>query len=217
MSKDLNLFQRINLVMKSVNSVHKGSTVEMGGGRSYTAVNHDDVTSLLHGPITAAGIVAMPDMADFTLETLETKSEYQGKVTSKVSYLAKIQASVTFINIDRPEDKITTKCYSYAMDSSDKAMGKAYSMALKYCYLKTFMLESLDEEESRAYESQSREVIDMRKAIYTTSSKDDLATPAQLGAIKKLYPLSYLEKLDPNTITKKQAGELISNAPKNKG
>lgn len=213
MSKDLNLFQRINLVMKSVNSVHKGSTVEMGGGRSYTAVSHDSVTALLHGPITAAGIVAMPDMSDFTLETLETKSEYQGKVTVKVSYLAKIQASVTFINIDRPEEKITTKCYSYAMDTSDKAMGKAYSMALKYCYLKTFMLESLDEEESRSYENQ------YEGKLYTNTSKSssDMATPAQLGAIKKLYPMSYLDKLDPNTITKKQAGELISNAPKNKG
>jgi hypothetical protein len=96
------------------------------------------------------------------------------------------------------------------MDSSDKAMGKAYSMALKYCYLKTFMLESLDEEESRECES-------TYKPSYNTPSKDDLATPAQLGAIQKLYPLRYLEKLDPNTITKKQAGELISNSPKNKG
>jgi len=209
MSKDLNLFQRINLVMKSVNSVHKGATIDMGG-KSYNAVTHDDVTALLHGPITAAGIVAMPDMSDFTLETLETKSEYQGKVTVKVSYLAKIQASVTFINIDKPDERITTKCYSYAMDSSDKAMGKAYSMALKYCYLKTFMLESLDEEESRSYENDY-------KPSYNTSSKSDLATEAQLAAIKKLYPMSYLEKLDPNTITKKQAGELISNAPKNKG
>jgi len=196
--------------MKSVDSVHKGSTVEMGNGRSYTAVTHDDVTALLHGPLTAAGIVAMPDMADFSLEAIESKSEYQGKITTKISYLAKIQASVTFINIDDPAERITTKCFSYAMDSSDKAMGKAYSMALKYCYLKTFMLESLDEEESRDYEK-------AYKPSYNNGPTPELATPAQLGAIKKLYPLSYLEKLDPNTITKKQAGELISNAPKNKG
>ncbi len=209
-SNSLNLFQRINLVMKSVDSVHKGSTVEMGNGRSYTAVTHDDVTALLHGPLTSAGIVAMPDMADFSLEAIESKSEYQGKITIKISYLAKIQASVTFINIDDPAEKITTKCYSYAMDSSDKAMGKAYSMALKYCYLKTFMLESLDEEESREYEKA------YKPDLYEKPS-NDLATPAQLAAIKKLYPMSYLEKLDPNTITKKQAGELISNAPKNKG
>jgi hypothetical protein len=209
-ANSLNLFQRINLVMKSVDSVHKGSTVEMGNGRSYTAVTHDDVTALLHGPLTSAGIVAMPDMADFSLEAIESKSEYQGKVTTKISYLAKIQASVTFINIDDPAEKITTKCFSYAMDSSDKAMGKAYSMALKYCYLKTFMLESLDEEESRDYERPY-------KPSYNNGTTSELATPAQIGAIKKLYPMSYLEKLDPNTITKKQAGELISNAPKNKG
>jgi hypothetical protein len=43
-----------------------------------------------------------------------------------------------------------------------------------------------------------------------------MATPAQLGAIKKLYPMSFLDKLDPAAITKKYAGELISNAPKNK-
>jgi len=213
-ANSLNLFQRINLVMKSVDSVHKGSTVEMGNGRSYTAVTHDDVTALLHGPLTSAGIVAMPDMADFSVEAIESKSEYQGKVTTKITYLAKIQASVTFINIDDPAEKITTKCYSYAMDSSDKAMGKAYSMALKYCYLKTFMLESLDEEESRDYEKPYSITVTNAK---NTPPATELATPAQIGAIKKLYPMSYLEKLDPNTITKKQAGELISNAPKNKG
>jgi hypothetical protein len=151
-NNELNLYQKINEVMKKVESVNKGATIEMGKGRTYTAVNHDDVTSLLHKPLADIGIVAMPDMCEVALELVEKEVEYQGKISKKNDYLIKVWASVEFINSDKPDERIKTRAFSYALDSGDKATGKAYSMAIKYAYLKTFMLESCDEEESRDYE-----------------------------------------------------------------
>lgn len=144
-----NLAQRINSVMSEVKSVIKGAKVSITSTASYKAVSHDDVTALLHDPVTEAGIIVIPDMGSCDLDVITSEKSYQGNVTKSTHYLAKVWASVTFINIDDPNDKLTTKCFSYAIDSGDKAVGKAYSMAVKYCYLKTFMLESLDDEESR--------------------------------------------------------------------
>lgn len=151
--KTLNLFQRINLVMKQVDTVNKGTTVDMGNNRSYSAVSHDDVTALLHKPITEAGLAAVPSMDSAEVEATIKEKTYNGNTNKSTEYLVKVWASVTFVNIDNPEEKFTTKCYAYALDSGDKATGKAYSMAVKYCYLKTFMLESADDEESRDNEN----------------------------------------------------------------
>jgi hypothetical protein len=147
-----NLFQKINDIQKLVKSVHKGTTVKITERSSYTAVSHDDVTALLHDPIANAGIVAMPRMESCELETFEQSKTYQGQVQVTRNYLVKVWASVTFFNSDNMLEQFQTQCFAYAIDSGDKATGKAYSMAIKYCYLKTFMLESLDDEESRDFE-----------------------------------------------------------------
>jgi len=148
-----NLYQKINDIQKTVKSVHKGGTVKINERASYSAVLHDDVTALLHDPIANAGIVAMPRMEICELEIIRTSKTYNGQVTESNSYMVKIWASVTFINSENPSEQYQTQCFAYAIDSGDKATGKAYSMAIKYCYLKTFMLESCDDEESRDWEN----------------------------------------------------------------
>jgi hypothetical protein len=148
-----NLFQKINDIQKQVKSVHKGGTVKINERSSYSAVLHDDVTGLLHDPIANAGIVAMARMETCELESFEVQKSYNGQTTSSRSYMVKVWASVTFMNSDNPAEQFQTQCFAYAIDSGDKATGKAYSMAIKYCYLKTFMLESCDDEESRDYEN----------------------------------------------------------------
>lgn len=149
----LNLYQKINLVMQRVKSVHKGATVSITQNSSYKAVSHDDVTALLHDPITEARLVAIPTQLEAKVTAYETRKEYQGKVTTGTGYIVEQWAAVTYINIDNPMERETTKCFAYALDSGDKATGKAYSMAVKYCHLKTFLLESQDEEESRDFEN----------------------------------------------------------------
>lgn len=237
-TKEYNLYQRINKVMQTVTTVTKGTTVSITQNNSYKAVSHDDVTALLHGPITDAGLVAIPTLTDVALETVAKKTEYNGKITETVSYLVKVWAEVEFINIDKPEERHTVKCYAYALDSGDKAVGKAFSMAVKYVYLKTFMLESSDEEESRDYEKTyyddskhygggASKPTTYNKPSNTSGSGGcgvgapvgnvtvKLASEAQLNAVKKLYAGKFsLEELARLTVP--EASDLIKNAPKNK-
>lgn len=147
-----NIYQRLNAVMQDVTTVFKGTDVQMGGGRSYSAVSHDDVTRLIHMPLVKNGIFVEIDVLDKKLSTIESVSEYQGKQQTKTNYLAEVTVQATFVNIDKPEERFSVKGYAYALDTSDKAIGKAESMAVKYIYLKNLLLESTDEEESRDFE-----------------------------------------------------------------
>jgi hypothetical protein len=169
--------------MKEVKSVHKGSTVKINEKASYTAVSHDDVTALLHDPIARVGIVAMPRMETCELEIIEQSKNYQGQVTVSKNYLVKVWASVTFFNSDNMTEQFQTQCFAYALDSGDKATGKAYSMAIKYCYLKTFMLESLDDEESRDFENNWKNEPVIKNWDHVAKPISKAPSEAQLKAI----------------------------------
>lgn len=147
-SKEVNLYQRINAVMRDVITVEKGVTISMANGRGYNAVSHDDVTRLLHLPIANYGIVLSPSVVQSDLKIIEKKKEWQGKEQITNEYMASVIVELTATNSENPEEKLSIRMPAIAFDSGDKCFGKAISMATKYCYLKLFMLESVDEEES---------------------------------------------------------------------
>jgi hypothetical protein len=51
--------------------------------------------------------------------------------------------------MDNPADRFTSEGFGYGTDNSDKGVGKSFSYAVKYALLKTFMIESGDDEEDR--------------------------------------------------------------------
>lgn len=171
MSKELNLYQRLNNVMKEVTTVFKGSEVSLGGSRSYKAVSHDDVTSLIHLPLANAGIFVEISTVESKITPFETKSEYQGREQIKTSYLAEVWVEATFVNVDKPDERFKVKKYAYALDSGDKAIGKAESMAVKYIFLKNLMLESTDEEESRDFEKNNKIVNKVDSSVKAAPQK----------------------------------------------
>jgi hypothetical protein len=144
-----NLYQKMSDIMKEVDTVFKGANVSMGNGRSYSAVNHDDVARLLHKPLAEAGIITKVSVENVILSSRDKTNKYGDTAPE---YRAEVWVEVTFINADKPEEREVCKGYAYAFDSGDKAVGKAESMAVKYVFLKNFVLESTDNEESREVE-----------------------------------------------------------------
>lgn len=149
-----NLYQKILLVYSKVKTVYKDAEITAGKG-SYSVVTHDSVTRLLHDPISESGIVPFPNQKACSIIPIEKITEYNGKEQRSLIYRADVHAEVKFINADDPSQFIISEAHAYAFDNSDKAVGKAYSMALKMIYLKVFMLESQDEEEARTVEPNS--------------------------------------------------------------
>ena len=166
-AKVLNIYQRMNNVMKEVDYIKKR---EKKSGMVYNFVSHDDVTSLLHGPCAQHGILVIPNVESYIIDGT--------KHTLKMN--------VSFVNIDIPADRIEISTWGFALDSQDKGYGKAISYALKYALLKSFLLESGDEDEIDAYQGEPKQqsITPVKKP--DLKSKTSALSAEQLEEIKKL-------------------------------
>jgi len=138
----VNIYQRLNEIRKLVAYVRKDKEVK---GQGYMAVTHDAVTSLLREHLVAQGIMVAPSLV--SSKTVQETNMYTAKNVPIVRYEATYD--VAFINCDAPEDKVTLRIESHAVDQSDKAPGKAISYATKYAMLKLFSIETGEDDEQR--------------------------------------------------------------------
>lgn len=133
-TKTLNIYQRINEVMKEgIIYLKKGSA---GQG---TGVLYDDMIAKLAPYLVKHGIVVVTDR----ITTLEARQ------TAKGNYIYQAEYKVSYINIDDPTDRIENIVEAHAQDNGDKAPGKSLTYATKISMLKVFGIESGENEESR--------------------------------------------------------------------
>lgn len=128
MSKELNIHQRINAVMKKLDYVQKENKKV---NNQYTFVSHDAVTAAVRVHLVEQGIVVIPSVTNHTQDGNRTEVDLQ----------------VDFVNIDKPEDKVSINVFGYGVDQQDKGPGKAFSYAKKYAFLQLFALETGDDPE----------------------------------------------------------------------
>ena len=140
-----NIYQRVNEVMKEVAYVQKDASVSTGKG-SYRAVTHDMVLAVLRKSMVEHGIVTRTELVKGKIVQLKDFS----KDIKQNFYAARYR--VDFVNIDDPQDFMSCVFDAHANDSGDKAPGKTASMAIKYAMLKTFGLETGENEESRTHQ-----------------------------------------------------------------
>lgn len=131
---EMNIYQRINKIMKLGLYVKKGSA---GQG---TGVQYDDLIAMLNPHLAEAGIVVVP----------EKTGEATSRQNAKGGYIYQSDFAIHYINADNPQDRFVSTIEAHAMDSGDKAPGKAITYATKTSMLKVFGIESGDNEESRA-------------------------------------------------------------------
>ena len=165
--KELNLYQKICEVMRIVTTVYKAKTIQAGKS-SYRAVSHDDVAALLHLPIANIGIVIMPSIINRKIETAQVTNKYDGTVSDQ--FRVHLTVEVMFINADKPEERHSVLSDGWSFDNSDKAVGKALSYAVKSAMLKTFMLESSDNEEDRP--NAGHDQVSVKKVLQKTDERD---------------------------------------------
>lgn len=186
-----NLYQKINEVMLKVTTVIKDAEIQMSSNRSYLGVSHDAVTSALHLPMAQAGIVLKVEEASCKVDVVESVKVWQGQETKTKTYHASVSMYLTLINADDPKERETSTFSAIAFDSGDKAIGKATSMAVKTGLLKLFMLESLDQEESRETEgTQYKERPKQEPQKPQQSQVPSSQTAGQQSRIANIYGLA---------------------------
>lgn len=128
-----NIYQRIRDV------ISEGLYIKRGSAGQGTGVLYDEVIAVLTPHLTKHGIV-------FNVEKV---GEGRSRANAKGNYIYESDFNVHYINIDNPEDRFTTLVEAHAMDSGDKAPGKAITYATKISLLKVFQIETGENDESR--------------------------------------------------------------------
>ena len=129
----LNIYQRINAVMGEASYVRKDGNGPKG--LPYKSVSHDTVTAKLRGPMQTHGIVMLSDIVELKQDGNRTE----------------VKMAISFVNIDNPADRVVVHFFGHGVDNQDKGIGKAISYAIKYCLLKTFLLESGTEDDVESH------------------------------------------------------------------
>lgn len=158
---DKNIYQRIAEVMKAVEYVQKDTEVQ-----GYKAVTHDMVTAVLRPHLVKSGIVVRVEQLQSTL-VQQKAPKAEGDKGYKM-HLYSGDYAVHFVNVDHPDDCLSVTVNAHANDSGDKAPGKAMSYAVKVAMLKTFTLETGENEEARFSEPYSSEQFEIYHDLIET-------------------------------------------------
>lgn len=153
--KPMNIYQRLNEVRKMVSYVKKDATV-----RGYKAVTHDAVTRAVREGFVEHGILVVPSL-------ISGKMVETGSVTSNGTPWWRYEGTfnVLFVNCDTPEDTTNLTIEAHALDTDDKAPGKAISYAVKYAILKIMSLETGEDDEQRPEDVQEGRLLNMGLAL----------------------------------------------------
>lgn len=89
-----------------------------------------------------------------------------GSKGRKLQFIATVEVAVVFHNCLFPEEMVGTESVGMGIDDNDKAMGKAYTYAVKYALLKLFRLRYGDDADFEA-----------SKALYVDKPKEEEIKP----------------------------------------
>lgn len=200
--KEMNLFEKMQLITNEIGVVEKGLQVRVTDKSSYKAVSERDVLDAVKPIEKKYRVFSLPiSRKIIAQDVLEKVSEYNGKTSKTYTMYMRIETTYRFYNIDKPDEYIDTITYADGLDTGDKASGKAMTYADKYALMKAYKISTGDDPDKEASAEQG----------YTSVK----ATPKQIEAVKKLvrdtqamldhYNISKIEDL-----TLEQASEIIA-------
>lgn len=234
--KGMNLYEKMSHVEKEIGVVPKNLEIKAGKS-SYKAVSEADVKHAVSPLEHKYRIKSIP----MDIEIVES-----GVITSKRSYgdveelWLRVKSTVTFINIDNPEEKLTVSAYGDGIDNGDKAPGKGDTYSVKYCYLKAYKIvtgEDPDTEASGGISTSSpkpKQEFKKPQSGTTPTAKTTTAKPAQTTTAKQTTSTDPISKpqekllnmlvgkdkvskqVEIKSLSKTQASALISKANKAK-
>ena len=137
--KERNLMQRISAIQKEVSTVEKAANVD----GKYKAVTHDDVTRMIRPLMVKHGVVSFMSLH----ESVSVDTGVLWKQRKAMQLQSKFL--VTYINVDRPDDRYLVAVEAHADGADDKNPGKVMSYAQKYADLKTFRISTGEDDEQK--------------------------------------------------------------------
>lgn len=185
--KTLNIYQRL------LNSQEELKKIEKKISGASSGANHNEVTQASKDAFTANGVLCFPTVLETTYADYETEKA-DGAIRVDTECTTRIK--VLFINVDNPKECLISRSSGQGLDTSDKAFGKAYSQAFKFCLLKVLManvagIDETDQSQKRQpmnfnTRAQGRDItpIEPLQQNKTSEQKNQEAIDRQVGFMK---------------------------------
>lgn len=175
---EMNIYQRILKIQSEIETVSKNLTVK-SGAQTYKAVSERDVIDEVKKLEEKYGVYSYCYSREivFTQETT-TKS-------GAINFWQRLKCLYRFVNVDKPDEYITTETYADGVDTMDKGSGKAMTYADKYALMKTYKISTGDDPDSNGSEEQNSQ----------QNSKLPKATDKQVSLIEDLYDDDNIERM----------------------
>lgn len=149
----MNIYQKMAAVTADLQTVAKNLTVATSKTSSYKAVSERDILDAVKPIEKQHGIYSYPYNREvIESQTLESESEYQGKVTKKTTFFSRIKTTYRFVNVDKPDEYIDMVTFAEGIDSQDKGSGKAMTYGDKYALMKAYKISTGDDPDQTASE-----------------------------------------------------------------
>jgi len=128
----MNIYQKINEVMKNIEYLTKDDQVEFGNTK-YKAISEEKVTTAVRNELVKQGIVILPVQQ-------ESENKELIRTEKSVNMLSSVHVRYRIINIDDPTDFVEVESNGTGVDTQDKGVGKAMTYSYKYMLLRTFAI-----------------------------------------------------------------------------
>jgi hypothetical protein len=123
----MNIYEKLNEIHKQVGYIQKGQQ-----GKQYQYVGSSDVLAVVRQHMNEQGLILLPSIKNATVKEYETK-------TGTLQIFTELIMTMTWINTEKPEEKIEIDWYAQGMDlAGEKGVGKALTYGEKYFLLKFF-------------------------------------------------------------------------------
>lgn len=201
--KELNLFEKMSAITNELGVVAKNLNVDLGKGKSYKAVQEKDVLDAVKPIEEKYRVYSYPKERKVIESGILEKENSYGKTQNM--YL-RIETTYEFVNLDKPDERITMTSFADGIDSGDKATGKAMTYSDKYSLLKAYKIATGDDPDKDAspengYKKEEKQTADNN--IYIKIKK--------LMAEKKVLANEVSEHFDKNSadMTQEELEEVV--------
>lgn len=151
--KELNLYQKIVEVRKSIGKITKDSTAGKGSKFSYDYVSGSLILSKIKEQMNEQKLLFVPLIKDKNYQKVETTNRYNKVETN---YIVELDLAYKWINADNPEETLEIPFYAVGEQSDpSKAFGTALTYSERYVLLKMFNLPT-DEDDADAKPQQQQ-------------------------------------------------------------
>jgi hypothetical protein len=147
--KDLNLYQKIQMVSDEIKNIEKKTEVKVTQTSSYKAVADIDVLLAVKKAETKYGLLSIPVKQELVKSEQVLKQDRNGYTS--VTFADIVKMTVRIVNVDNPkDDPIEIESFGRGLDSGDKGFGKASTYARKYALLNAYKIATGEDPDEQA-------------------------------------------------------------------